>query len=125
MIQFSSRRLLATLEKTGLARNTVVMLWGDHGWHLGENGTWGKHTNLEWGTHSPLLLRVPDQPNAGTATDSLAEFVDVYPTLAEACGLGIPEHCEGMSLIPLVHAFRQRLPSFPVLRQLLLRFQQT
>ena len=96
-------RLLMTLEKTGLARNTVVMLWGDHGWHLGENGTWGKHTNLEWGTHSPLLLRVPGQPNAGIATDSLAEFVDVYPTLAEACGLPVPRHCEGTSLIPLVH----------------------
>jgi len=95
-------RLLTTLEQTGLARNTVVMLWGDHGWHLGENGTWGKHTNLEWGTHSPLLLRVPDQPNAGAATDSLAEFVDVYPTLAEACGLGVGEHCEGTSLMPLL-----------------------
>ncbi|MHC4628759.1 MAG: sulfatase [Planctomycetota bacterium] len=96
-------RLLATLEKTGLAHNTVVVLWGDHGWHLGENGTWGKHTNLEWGTHSPLLLRVPGQPNAGAATDGLAEFVDVYPTLAEACGLPIPEHCEGTSLMPLVN----------------------
>jgi len=95
-------RLLTTLENTGLARNTVVMLWGDHGWHLGENGTWGKHTNLEWGTHSPLLLRVPGQPNAGVGTDGLAEFVDVYPTLAEACGLPVPEHCEGTSLMPLV-----------------------
>ena len=95
-------RLLTALERTGLARNTVVMLWGDHGWHLGENGTWGKHTNLEWGTHSPLLLRVPDQLNAGVATDGLAEFVDVYPTLAEACGLPVPEHCEGTSLMPLV-----------------------
>ena len=95
-------RLLETLEETGLADNTVVMLWGDHGWHLGENGTWGKHTNLEWGTHSPLLLRVPGQPNAGVATDRLVEFVDVYPSLAEACGLPVPEHCEGTSLMPLV-----------------------
>ena len=95
-------RLMDTLEKTGLARNTVVMLWGDHGWHLGENGTWGKHTNLEWGTHSPLLLRVPGQPNAGKVTDGLAEFVDVYPTLADACGLPVPTHCEGTSLIPLL-----------------------
>ena len=95
-------RLLTTLEQTGLAKNTVVMLWGDHGWHLGENGTWGKHTNLEWGTHSPLVLRVPGQPNPGRATDGLVEFVDVYPTLAEACALSIPEHCEGTSLMPLV-----------------------
>lgn len=95
-------RLMTTLEQTGLAKNTVVMLWGDHGWHLGENGTWGKHTNLEWGTHSPLLLHVPGQPNAGVATDGLVEFVDIYPTLADACGLPVPEHCEGASLIPLV-----------------------
>jgi arylsulfatase A-like enzyme len=101
-------RLLSTLERTGLARNTVVMLWGDHGWHLGENGTWGKHTNLEWGTHAPLLLRVPGQPNAGRATDQLVEFVDVYPTLAEACALPVPVHCEGTSLMPLV-----RHPSTP------------
>jgi len=95
-------RLLTTLERTGLADNTVVMLWGDHGWHLGENGTWGKHTNLEWGTHSPLVLRVPGQPNAGKTTDKLVEFVDIYPTLAEACALPVPEHCEGTSLMPLV-----------------------
>jgi iduronate 2-sulfatase len=101
-------RLLTTLEQTGLAQNTVVMLWGDHGWHLGENGTWGKHTNLEWGTHSPLLLHVPGQPNAGVAVEGLTEFVDIYPTLAEACGLPVPDHCEGTSLMPLV-----RTPSAP------------
>jgi iduronate 2-sulfatase len=95
-------QLLKTLEQTGLARNTVVMLWGDHGWHLGENGTWGKHSNLEWGTHSPLILHVPGQANPGAVTDGLAEFVDVYPTLAEACGVPIPLHCEGTSLVPLV-----------------------
>jgi iduronate 2-sulfatase len=95
-------RLLDTLDETGLADNTVVMLWGDHGWHLGENGTWGKHTNLEWGTHSPLMVRVPGQSTAGISTDGLAEFVDAYPTLAEACALPIPDHCEGTSLIPLV-----------------------
>ncbi|OHB67229.1 MAG: hypothetical protein A2Y77_12830 [Planctomycetes bacterium RBG_13_62_9] len=104
-------RLLATLEQTGLADNTAVVLWGDHGWHLGENGTWGKHTNMEWATHSPLILRVPNQPNAGTATDGFAEFVDVYPTLADACGLPIPEHCEGTSLMPLVRAPTRRWKS--------------
>ncbi|MBN2450262.1 MAG: sulfatase [Lentisphaeria bacterium] len=95
-------RLLQALDETGLADNTVVCLWGDHGWHLGENGTWGKHTNLEWGTHSPLIIRVPGQPRPGVATDAIAEFVDVYPTLAEACGLPLPDHCEGRSLMPLI-----------------------
>jgi len=97
-------RLLDTLNRTGLADNTVVLLWGDHGWHLGENGTWGKHTNLEWATHSPLMMRVPGQSNAGVGTDGLVEFVDVYPSLAEACGLPIPVHCEGTSFIPLMRS---------------------
>lgn len=95
-------RLLDTLEKTGLAENTVVALWGDHGWHLGENGTWGKHTNLEWGTHAPLIIRVPGQKKAGVGTDALAEFVDLYPTLTEICGLPVPKHCEGTSLVPII-----------------------
>jgi len=85
-----------------LAENTVVALWGDHGWHLGENGTWGKHTCLEWATHSPLIVRVPGQKNAGARTDGFAEFVDLYPTLSEACGLPVPVHCEGTSLMPLL-----------------------
>ena len=113
-------RLLSTLEQTGLDKNTVVMLWGDHGWHLGENGTWGKHTNLEWGTHSPLILRVPGQKNAGASTDGLTEFVDVYPTLAEACGLPVPGHCEGTSLMPLVHS-----PSRPWKRASFSQFRKT
>ena len=113
-------RLVTTLERTGLDKNTVVMLWGDHGWHLGENGTWGKHTNLEWGTHSPLILRVPGQKNAGVGSDGLAEFVDVYPTLAEACGLPVPEHCEGTSLMPLLDR-----PSAPWKRAAFSQFRKT
>ncbi|MGD8240398.1 MAG: sulfatase [Armatimonadota bacterium] len=101
-------RLLNALDETGLAQNTAVCLWGDHGWHLGENGTWGKHTNLEWGTRSPLIFRVPGQRNAGVATDAFAEFVDVYPTLAEACGLDVPEHCEGTSVLPVMNDPRRR-----------------
>ena len=68
---------------------------------MGENGTWGKHTNFEQGTRSPLVMRVPGQANPGVATNALVEFVDVYPTLAEACGLPIPAHCEGTSLMPV------------------------
>ncbi len=113
-------RLLTALEQTGLDKNTVVMLWGDHGWHLGENGTWGKHTNLEWGTHSPLILRVPGQEKPGASTEGLAEFVDVYPTLADACGLPVPDHCEGTSLMPLVSN-----PSRPWKRAAFSQFRKT
>ncbi len=95
-------RLLAELERLALRRNTMVVLWGDHGWKLGEYGAWCKHTNFEPDTRAPLLLSIPGQKNAGAKTSALVEYVDIYPTLAEACGLPIPGHCEGLSLLPLV-----------------------
>ncbi len=94
-------RLLGELKRLGLAGNTVIVLWGDHGWKLGEYGDWSKHTNFELDTHVPLMLAGPELP-AGRATDALVEFVDVYPTLCELCGLDVPAHCEGTSLVPLL-----------------------
>lgn len=95
-------RVLAELDKLGLRQNTVVVLWGDHGWKLGDYGAWCKHTNYELDTHVPLILSVPGQPNAGGATSALVEYVDIYPTLAEACGLDVPAQCEGKSMMPLL-----------------------
>jgi iduronate 2-sulfatase len=97
-------RLLAELDRLGLRENTVVVLWGDHGWKLGDYGAWCKHTNLELDTHVPLILSVPRQKNAGGRTKALVEYVDVYPTLAEACGLPVPAQCEGKSMLPLLDA---------------------
>jgi arylsulfatase A-like enzyme len=94
-------RLLDELDRLDLRQKTIVVLWGDHGWKLGEYGAWCKHTNFELDTHAPLLLSIPGQKNAGAATDALVEFVDIYPTLAEACGLEVPTHCEGLSMLPL------------------------
>jgi len=93
-------QVLAELERLGLAEDTIVMFWGDHGWKLGEHGAWCKHTNFEIDCRAPLMLRVPG--HEGARTEALVEFVDMYPTLAELCGLPVPAHCEGRSLVPLL-----------------------
>lgn len=94
--------VLDALEKEGLANDTVIVLWGDHGWQLGEHGLWHKHTNFEVAANAPLLISVPGQKAAGRKTASLAEFIDIYPTLAEVCGLPKPKDVEGVSLRPLL-----------------------
>jgi iduronate 2-sulfatase len=94
-------RVLAALDRQGLADDTVVILWGDHGWKLSEYGAWCKHTNFEIDTHVPLLLRVPGGTK-GQRTPALVESVDLFPTLAELCGLGVPKTCEGTSMVPLL-----------------------
>ncbi|MFP4058336.1 MAG: sulfatase [Candidatus Brocadiia bacterium] len=95
-------RVLGELGRLGLDRNTIVVLWGDHGWKLGEYSAWCKHTNFELDTHAPLILSVPGQKTAGQSTPALVEFVDIYPTLCEAAGLPLPDHLEGTSMRPLL-----------------------
>jgi len=95
-------RLLDALDAEGLADNTVVVLWGDHGWQLGDHGLWHKHTNFELAARAPLILSVPHQTSAGQTCDAPVEFVDVYPTLADVCGLPIPAGLDGASLKPFV-----------------------
>ncbi len=94
--------VLDALEKEGLAKDTVIVLWGDHGWQLGEHGLWHKHTNFEVAANAPLLISVPGQKAAGRKTTSLAEFIDIYPTLADVCGLPKPKDIEGVSLRPVL-----------------------
>ncbi len=95
-------RILDELERLGLREKTAVVLWGDHGWYLGEHGAWCKHTNYEYATRAPLLVSAPGQKAAGRRTDALVEFVDIYPSLAEICGLPAPEGSEGTSFAPLL-----------------------
>jgi arylsulfatase A-like enzyme len=95
-------RLLDELDKLKLRDNTMIILWGDHGWKLGEHAGWCKHTNFELDTHVPMIISVPGMKTAGQRTRALTEYVDIYPTLSEVCGLAVPEHLEGVSMAPLL-----------------------
>lgn len=95
-------RVLTALDRLGLASNTVVALWGDHGWHLGEHGHWGKSTGYEAATRAPLIVSAPGVSRAGGRCRRLVEFVDLYPTLAALCGLCAPDNLEGQSFMPLL-----------------------
>lgn len=97
-------RMIAALEEAGIRDNTIIILWGDHGWHLGEMGIWGKATNYEIATRVPLLIWTPDMPKGsrGKTTDALVELVDMYPTLCDLAKVAKPSHLEGVSLKPLL-----------------------
>jgi iduronate 2-sulfatase len=98
-------RVLDELNRLGLAENTIIVLWGDHGWHLGDHGMWCKHSNYEQANRIPLLIRAPGIPKSGRRTQSLAETVDLYPTLCELAGLPapvVPQGLEGNSLVPVL-----------------------
>ena len=93
-------RLLAALEKNGLVDDTIVLLWGDHGWHLGEHGIWGKHALFEESLRSPLIIAHSSLPRQGEATHSMVETLDVFPTLCGLAGLPLPAGLHGRSLEP-------------------------
>lgn len=93
-------KVLKELERSGLAENTIVILWGDHGWNLGEHDLWAKHCNFEKVLRTPLILHVPGKKE-NIKTDALVEHVDIYPTLCELAGLPKPYHLQGKSFAPL------------------------
>jgi iduronate 2-sulfatase len=92
-------RVLAALKQTGLDRTTVVVLWSDHGFHLGEHGLWAKTTNYEADTRVPLIFAQPGA-RGGATCEALVELLDVFPTIADLCGVGQPAGLEGRSLKP-------------------------
>ena len=99
-------KVTAALDEMGLAENTIVVLWGDHGFHLGDLGIWTKHTNYEQANRIPLLITAPGQTRPNTSTRQLAESVDIFPTLAELAGLPLPrgpQPIDGISLVPVLN----------------------
>ena len=95
-------RLLDELDRLKLREKTVVILWGDHGWFLGEHGMWCKHANYENAAHAPLVIPVPGQTRPGAKSNALVEFVDIFPSLADVCGLPQPKGLDGLSFKPLL-----------------------
>ncbi len=95
-------QLLGELEKRKLRDNTIIILWGDHGWHLGEHAIWGKHALYEESLRSPLIISYPGIPKPGKPTHSIVETLDVFPTICELAGLEIPPYAEGQSLTTIL-----------------------
>jgi iduronate 2-sulfatase len=95
-------RVLDALDQADLAGNTIVVLWGDHGWHLGDHGMWCKHTNYEQAARIPPLVVAPGTARAGARTTALVESVDLYPTLAELAGLPAHKGLDGASFVSVL-----------------------
>ncbi len=95
-------RLLAALERTGHAANTIIVMIGDHGWHLGEHGLWHKGTLFEESARAPLVIVAPGARGNGRTSPRIVEFVDLFPTLADLCGVQAPAGLAGVSLRPLL-----------------------
>lgn len=93
--------VLDELERTGLAENTIVILWGDHGWNLGDHKLWCKHVTFETALRTPLIIKVPGKTK-GEKTNLITEYIDIYPTLCELTGLKIPKTIEGKSFLPII-----------------------
>ncbi|MCP4080560.1 MAG: sulfatase-like hydrolase/transferase, partial [Planctomycetaceae bacterium] len=105
-------RVLNSLDELDLAEDTIVVVWGDHGWHLGESAIWGKHSPFDRSLNSVLMIRVPGVSKPNHQCDELVESTDLYPTLMAACRLETTETAfplDGFSLLPLLQGGEQPL----------------
>jgi arylsulfatase A-like enzyme len=92
-------KVLNQLDALGLREHTIIVLWGDHGWHLGDHGIWCKHSNFEQAVKAPMIIAAPGL-SQGQVASTMAEFVDMYPTFCELSGLPVGKHLDGQSLVP-------------------------
>jgi len=106
-------KLMAELKKEGLDKNTIVILWGDHGWHLGDHKLWNKHSDFEQATRSPMIIF---DPSIGKkiVVKTPTEFVDIYPTLCDLVGIDAPQNLAGTSLKPLITGDKTRVKDYAV-----------
>lgn len=106
-------KMITALEKSGVRDNTIIVVWSDHGWHLGDKGIWGKATNYEIATRVPMMIWTPDmlKKNRGSVTNALVELVDIYPTLCDLAQIETPKHVEGTSFTPLLKNPNQKWKS--------------
>ena len=94
--------IVAHLKKLDIYENTIIVVWGDHGWKLGDHNSVGKMTNYNIDLKVPIIIRYPDQPNRGAQTRGITELVDLFPTLCDLAGIEIPDYMQGTSLVPLI-----------------------
>ena len=106
-------RVMSELKRLNLVKNTVVVLWGDHGWHLGDHGLWCKHSNFEQATAAPLIISAPGMTK-NQQTTSQTEFVDIFPTICELLDLKAPTQLEGDSLVPILKDATQSVKDYSV-----------
>ncbi|ANQ52496.2 sulfatase-like hydrolase/transferase [Flammeovirga sp. MY04] len=106
-------QLIDQLHESGLEKNTIIILWGDHGWHLGDHRLWNKHSNFEQAAKSPMIIVDPTQKTVKQVS-SVTEFVDIYPTLADMAGLPVPTHLSGKSLQPVLDGSKDRVKDYAV-----------
>lgn len=106
-------RVLNHLKKLGLDKNTLIVLWGDHGWHLGDHGLWTKHSNFEQATRVPLIISAPGFKK-GVHAKTMSELVDIFPTLVDYAGLKMPENLEGKSLMPVMNDVNIEVKDFAI-----------
>jgi arylsulfatase A-like enzyme len=95
-------KVLDELDRLGLRENTVVVLWGDNGWKLGEHDAWSKFSTCELDTRVPVIISAPGMESPGSHTDALVELVDIYPTLCDLCSVDRPDFLEGASVASLL-----------------------
>ncbi|MFK5972127.1 MAG: sulfatase [Flavobacteriaceae bacterium] len=95
-------KILKELKRSGADKNTIVVLWGDHGWHLGEHAIWGKHSLFEESLRSPMIIHYPGMGNRNSNTNAIVETLDIFPTLCDLADLETPKFVQGVSLRPIL-----------------------